>query len=600
MLNAEQQHAVNARADQVVVVAGAGAGKTSTYAARVAARLQAGDGPVLAVTFTRAAAAEMAARVARLLGRAPEPGEAWIGTLHAWCWAVVRSEPQAVGREPGVSLWDDGEVEDAVRLLAASIGAKALKVKDVWRARLSTLIEREQVQAELPRLLAEANALTYDGLEAAVVGALRRRPELIAAWGEVLVDEHQDLSPQQADLLALLRGPLFAVGDPRQSIYGFRGSDPKVMLTAMATATVCTLAQNYRSQAAVVEAANALAAQMDGPTPGASWPPMVAARGPGGRVCWWSAPAQVESAVALVQAELAGGRAPGDVRVLAPTWATVRAVGEALTAVGVPTVVGRPLSPWTTPAGRLVRRALVCARNPRDVVAWAMLTAHADRSQAATVWGLRHTARDLGLTLAALIATKHAWAQALINVAPYRRAWEVVDRWAMLVRMPADLAVAVAGLIELLRADGRPWQDTLDQLVLSGSGPVEPVEAPAAVQLGTVHGAKGLEAPVVLVLDAHGGAGGFSGDGGAEASAEALRLLYVAATRARDTLHLLSPRATPSFGGRLVAVPPCPFLPALGLPEQAAPVQAWTATPAVWPPRERRRDDGDGDGGGVS
>jgi superfamily I DNA/RNA helicase len=173
MLNAEQSLAVHNIDRYRVLVAGAGAGKTSTFAAALVEQLnREPDERVLAVTFTRAAAREMEHRVRRLVGRPdgdinPGGSQPWIGTLHAWAWSQIEANPELFGRLPGVSLWDDGDVEDAVRLIARGIGPKALKIADVAKARLSTLMAREPVVTELRALLVEANAFTFDGIESA-------------------------------------------------------------------------------------------------------------------------------------------------------------------------------------------------------------------------------------------------------------------------------------------------------------------------------------------------------------------------------------------------------------------------------------------------
>lgn len=563
MLTLEQSAAVYCPTSYRVLVAGAGAGKTSTFAAALVQQVtDEPDEPVLAVTFTRAAAREMEHRVRRLVGRpvgdinerGPQPA---IGTLHAWAWAQIEAHPERFGRLPGVSLWDDGDVEDAMRLIARGIGGKVLKIADVEKARLSTLKSRPLIMDELGALIIEANAFTFDGIEGAVAGAYQRRPEEIPHFRLVMVDEAQDLSPGQAELLDLLGGRRFRVGDPRQAIYGFRGSDPSIMRGWLERPVwdALHLTANFRSRSAVVQAANALADAMPG-----GWKHMVATRDEG-TVSAWSTPLQGLTAAALVKAALEAGRSPRDIYIIAPTWTEVREAAEALRAEGVPVAVGKEANPWTEAAGRFVRRLLACVNNRHDDVLWALVAAALMRGDAP--WTLRTEARRARRPLSAVLAEKHPWAQLLLTVKGYQPAGALVRD--VLKRAPGP---AVDHLLPVL--DGMTCADALRELALYQQIEVPAVDADE-VRLGTIHGAKGLEAPVVIVLGAT--ASRFPG-GTTPTAEEALRLLYVAVTRAADELHIVSPAASKGFAG-WEPEKPTPYLDTMGLTLQPGPMTVW-------------------------
>lgn len=563
MLTPEQHAAVHNTDPYRVLVAGAGAGKTSTFAAALVEQLaQEPDERVLAVTFTRAAAREMEHRVRRLVGRPDgeiNPGgpEPWIGTLHAWAWSQIEASPELFGRLPGVSLWDDGDVEDAVRFIARGIGAKALKVADLAKARLSTLMSREAVTTELRALLIEANAFTFDGIESAAAGAFERDPVAAPSFRLVMVDEAQDLSPTQARLLDLLGSRRFRVGDPRQAIYGFRGSDPSIMRGWLERSvwSPLHLTANFRSCSAVVDAANALADAMPG-----GWKHMVATR-EGGTVRAWASPLQGLTAAALVEEALAAGRRPRDIYVIAPTWSDINEAATAIKALGVPVAVGKEANPWTEPAGRFVRRVLACLHNRHDDVLWALVASALMPD--GEPWALRSEARRSRRPLSELLAERHPWARWLLDLRGRFMAGAVLRRLLQLAPGPS-----VDHLLPVL--DTLLAVDALRELAL-----YRQIEAPAVdadeVRLGTIHGAKGLEAPVVIVLGAT--ASRFPAGQGPDAE-EALRLLYVAVTRAADELHIVSPAATKTFGGWTPEAP-TPYLGTMNLVAVPAPMVAW-------------------------
>lgn len=290
-LNPQQRAAVSAPIGPVLVLAGAGSGKTRVLTRRVAWLLAEGERPssVLAVTFTNKAAGEMAERVRGLVGAAADG--LWVSTFHSACARMLRVHPELGGLRPGWSIYDQ---DDARRLLERTIRRLELDTKrfppraiaaqlSLAKARLvdperfteeaSGLYERQvaMVYRAYQAALGEANAADFDDLIGLVVEGFRTRPELAEHWRRrfrhVLVDEFQDANPAQHELVAQLvggEGSIFAVGDVDQSIYAFRGAAPEGLLAfeeRFVGARVIALEQNYRSTNAILGLANAVIAR---------------------------------------------------------------------------------------------------------------------------------------------------------------------------------------------------------------------------------------------------------------------------------------------------------------------------------------------------
>ncbi len=295
-LNPEQRAAVEHPGGALLVIAGAGSGKTRVLTARVARLLANGVPPraVLAFTFTNRAAREMRARIDAAIGAPASPDgaarELWVGTFHATCVRLLRREAEAAGIPRGFAIYDREDQEGVIRGLvkklelpeaAFRIGAVLARISDAKNALVGpTEFERvaasphERRLAELYGLyqkeLARNGALDFDDLIGTTVRLLQERPDVAERYGRrfqhVLVDEYQDTNHAQFRLvhaLAAVHGNLFVVGDDDQSIYGWRGADLSNVLEferAFPGATVLRLEQNYRSTGNILRAANAVIA----------------------------------------------------------------------------------------------------------------------------------------------------------------------------------------------------------------------------------------------------------------------------------------------------------------------------------------------------
>ncbi len=295
-LNPEQRAAVEHPGGALLVIAGAGSGKTRVLTARVARLLADGVPPrgILAFTFTNRAAREMRARidaaVASFLPAGSAAGEMWVGTFHATCVRLLRREAEAAGIPRGFAIYDREDQETVIRGLvkklelpeaAYRVGMVLARISDAKNALVgptefagAAASPHERRLAELyglyQRELACSGALDFDDLIGSTVRLLLERPDVAERYGRrfqhVLVDEYQDTNHAQFRLvhaLAAVHGNLFVVGDDDQSIYGWRGADLSNVLEferAFPGSTVLRLEQNYRSTGNILGAANAVIA----------------------------------------------------------------------------------------------------------------------------------------------------------------------------------------------------------------------------------------------------------------------------------------------------------------------------------------------------
>ena len=286
-LNPAQREAVLTTEGPLLVIAGAGSGKTRVLTHRVAHLIRAcGAKPneILAITFTNRAAAEMKQRLEKLLG--PEIRGAWIMTFHAACGRMLRREIPHLGYRSNFTIYDgadqvrlvkailEEEGFDPKRFVPRGIHAQISRAKnqlvgpDEYRARVASFYDQTvaDVYERYQKRLFASNALDFDDMLYLTVQVLERVPESREHWQKafryVLVDEYQDTNHAQYRLLQLLGGKhrnVCAVGDPDQSIYAFRGADIRNILEFerdFGETRTIALEQNYRSTNHILGAAN--------------------------------------------------------------------------------------------------------------------------------------------------------------------------------------------------------------------------------------------------------------------------------------------------------------------------------------------------------
>ena len=304
-LNPVQREAVAAVEGPLLVVAGAGSGKTRVLTYRVAHLLRdlgAEPWEILAITFTNKAAGEMAERAARLVGGAAR--DMWVSTFHSACVRILRREAGHLGYNSSFTIYDELDsrraIQRAVRELDMdekrypprriravisnaknemvdfeSFAAQAEDAGDMYRKGIAEIYRLYQQR------LTEASAMDFDDLLMVAVNLFEALPEVLARYQErfryLHVDEFQDTNYAQYQLVKLLaarHGNLCAVGDADQSIYRFRGADIRNIDSFQQDfpqAKVVVLEQNYRSTQNILAAANSVIAHNERRQPKHLW-----------------------------------------------------------------------------------------------------------------------------------------------------------------------------------------------------------------------------------------------------------------------------------------------------------------------------------------
>ncbi len=290
-LNPPQQESVSYGEGPLLVLAGAGSGKTRALTHRIAWLLATGRArpdEILAITFTNKAAQEMRDRVGAMVGAVER--RMWVMTFHAACARLLRVEAERLGYKSSYTIYDEADarrmikrVLDAMEVDTKRYPPRAIKARisdaknsligpSEYAAEADSPFEElvAQAYAQYRDRMLEANAMDFDDLLVNAVSVLERDPEVLARYRQkfrwILVDEYQDTNRAQYRLLQLLAsegGNITVVGDDSQAIYGFRGSDVRNILEFerdFPGAAVVKLEQNYRSTQNILGAANAVIA----------------------------------------------------------------------------------------------------------------------------------------------------------------------------------------------------------------------------------------------------------------------------------------------------------------------------------------------------
>lgn len=609
-LNEQQQAAVRHFLGPALVIAGAGSGKTRTVVHRIAYLMAERDvypAEVLAVTFTNKAANEMKERLAAMVGRAA--GELWVSTFHSASLRILRRYGEHVGLKPGFVVYDDDDQRVLLKEVLGLLGLEArptyvraildriknrmwsveefLAQADDWVGGL-TKQQMAEVYARYQQRLVENNAVDFNDLLLRTVELFERYPAALQAVRLrarfIHVDEYQDTNPAQYRLTRLLAGDeanLMVVGDPDQSIYGFRNADIRNILEFERDyrgAAVYRLEANYRSSAAILRVANALIEKNEQRLEKTLRP----VKPSGEPVRLYRAPDHREEAafVAREAARLARSLGLDSIAVLYRTNAQSRVLEEAFRRINLPARIVGGVGFYER---REVKDVLAYARlavNPADDVAFRRV--------------VNVPARGVGAKSLERLAT---WAQAqgLALLEAARRAEELlaarqavaVERFVALIdtlREAAEhagpeaflrLVLAETGYSEMLRREGdseprlenleellraaAEWEEEhggsvaefLDEIALTARAE-EPNAAPEqSVTLMTLHNAKGLEFPVVFVVGVEEGLLPHRSSLGSDAELEEeRRLLYVGITRAQDRLYLTLSEERETWGQR--------------------------------------------------
>ena len=613
-LNPQQREAVVHTDGPMLVVAGAGSGKTRVLTHRVAHLIESGAAApteILAITFTNRAANEMKERVQQLVG-GRTAARMWVMTFHAACGRLLRRDAERIGYRSSFTIYDQA---DQVRLVKACIEELELDPKRFAPRAVHTAISRakdrlltaeaygeqvgnffEQTVASVytlyQRRLYAANAMDFDDMILQTVLLLEADAEARAAWQErfshIMVDEYQDTNHAQFRLLSALAEKhrnIAVVGDPDQSIYAFRGADIRNIAEFehdFPGARVVALEQNYRSTQAILDAANAVIARNPDRRPKKLWSDL--GRGLPVRVVEADDEhAEARFVAGEISRALDEGAGPADVAVFYRMNAQSRVLEDVLVRQGVGyRVVGGP---------RFYERAeikdaiayLQVLHNPADEVSLRRIVNQPRRGiGSASLERLAGHAAQMNWTL--LEAIEHSGSVALGTAASAR-----VREFAALLAELRDL-VATATPAELLEQvldqtgyramlegertfESQGRIENLDELVGVAREFVERGEEDSSlatflqeislysdsdslsesrpeVTLMTLHNAKGLEFPIVFVIGLEEGLFPHQRSLDEGDEAEERRLCYVGMTRARQSLTLTHAHSRTIFGVR--------------------------------------------------
>ncbi len=618
-LNEAQYAAVTCDEGPVLVLAGAGSGKTRVLAYRIAYLLERGTDPgsILAITFTNKAAAEMRERVQLLTGSLVDA--MWVSTFHSACLRILRRHADRLGYDGGFAVFDDVDSRALVRACLDSLG---LDERRLPPARVAAAIDRAKNELKGPEEFAAEAAGPYERRLAAVyalyqerlrennvmdfgdlllncVRLLREHQEVrdyyVAKFRHILVDEYQDTNRAQYELVRLLagrRGNVFCVGDADQSIYGFRGADIRNILDFerdYPQARVIKLEENYRSTQYILDAAAHVIANNRHRRPRR----LVASRGPGEKVVVHEAADEAQEA-GFVAAEiekglLQEGRRLRDFAVFYRTHAQSRSLEEVLMRRQIPYVIVGGLRFYERREVKDVLAYLRVIANPYDAISLRRAASYPRRGLgevtlarveeyararalslldalqgAASIPGLAahlaQRAREFGELLAEL-------ARRALELPPSRLIGEVLEASGYAAALRAEDTLEASSRLENLgelvsvaselerRRDVRDLEGFLAELALMTD--VDRHDPAAeAVSLMTLHSAKGLEFPVVFLVGMEEGLLPHQRSREDDAQLEEeRRLCYVGMTRAKDRLYLTWARRRMVFGSTTFTTP---------------------------------------------
>ena len=595
-LNPAQLDAVTHPMGPLLVVAGAGSGKTRVLTRRIAHLVgERGVSPfaLLAITFTNKAAGEMKERVAALVG--PVAHRMWVSTFHSACVRILRRDAEQLGYPSRFSIYDQGDAVrltshvvrdlnlDAKRFPSRAIHAAISTAKNEGRS-AATYAEQAvgpyerhlgEVFAEYQTRLRKAGAMDFDDLLDNAVRLLREHPDVLEHYRQrfehVLVDEYQDTNRVQNDLVMLLGAGhrnVCAVGDSDQSIYRFRGADIRNILEFERTfpdATVVVLDQNYRSTQTILDAANAVITKNPDRQPKELWTDA----GPGDRIVRFRADDEVDEARWVVERlrSLHGeGRRWSDLAVFYRTNAQSRAIEEQLVRLGVPYRVVGGTRFYDRREVRDAMAYLKLAANPADEVAARRIlnvpkrgvgdtsVTRVDERAAAGIGfvdALRQ-AEESGVSGRAAAGIRFFLdlvdhLATIVDDGPATVLAAALDRSGYLDDLRAEHTIEAEGRLENLAelvgaaSEFDSVDNFLERVGLVADTDELPDESDDAGQvvLMTMHAAKGLEYPVVFVVGMEDGVfPHLRALGDPEELKEERRLAYVGITRARESLFL--------------------------------------------------------------
>ncbi|CAN5763828.1 DNA helicase PcrA [soil metagenome] len=593
-LNPVQEEAVVHTEGPLLVVAGAGSGKTRVLTHRIAHLIEMGTSPfeILAITFTNKAAQEMRQRVGALIG--PVAEKMWVSTFHAACVRILRRDGHRLGYPSSFTIYDQADSQrlcgyvirdlnlDAKRFPTRQVHAIISAAKnddrgpEEFAARAEVIFERKiaDVYREYQARLHKAGAMDFDDLLRNTVELLRTEPEVLehyrTRFKHVLVDEYQDTNKVQNELVLQIAGGhhnVCVVGDSDQSIYRFRGADIRNILEfeeAFPETTVIVLEQNYRSTQTILDAANAVIANNLGRKPKELWTD----EGDGHTIVRYHADDEGDEAqwVAHEINKLhdSGEHVWGDVAVFYRTNGQSRVVEEHLLRSGIPYKVVGGTRFYDR---REIKDALSYVKavvNPADEISVKRVLNQPKRGIGEStvarldIWAGGHgytfmealrRAEDAGVTgravkgIEAFLALIDGVADK-VEEGPGPLLEALLDRSGYVAELQEEHSIEAEGRLENLAelvGSAREVESTvefLEQVSLVADTDQVP-DDDSQVILMTLHSAKGLEFPAVFLVGLEDGIfPHMRSIGEPDELEEERRLAYVGITRARERLYL--------------------------------------------------------------
>lgn len=587
-LNREQHRAATSPSQEILVLAGAGSGKTSVMVSRIA-NLQlnerVGTSNMLALTFTRLAAHEMKERIGRLIGDQLAK-KLTAGTFHAFCVGVLRKWGRAVDLGSDFSIYDEDDRKAIIESVIADLRyVSQVKVTqfDPWSTE-QTDAANQAVADEYRYRLRSNNAVDLDGLLVMTVQVLKETDaaqDLRRQFTHVFVDEYQDTDDRQERILELIDPEhLFVVGDPAQAIYGWRGARIENILTFEVRHPGCEvirLERNYRSTKPILELANRVIADSAHTSPLQLWTDK---DGPGIGIHDYP---HEEREASVIAEHLAGLNGPplSEVAILARTNSQVDLINKELNNRGIASfVVSNKHDPLNVYEVRRVLDYMEYLCNPMNGRALFRIVNWPERRIAELdMMRLRREATTQGRHVCELIEDATNLRDDLTQATEHHDA----NPWTS-ARVMFDCLASYVGLRVRYEVEGRNnrvdqleaalaaierWQD---RQAIAGE-PIDPEtflrwlrtrdiqdrfsdQTEDAVRIMTIHAAKGLEWDHVFLVGCNEGILP-SKRGDLE---EERRLFYVAVTRARETLSLSHIGKREGYGGKVQSLNPSRFL----------------------------------------
>ncbi|MFL6059309.1 MAG: ATP-dependent helicase [Rubrobacteraceae bacterium] len=616
-LNPTQLDAVEHIEGPLLILAGAGSGKTRVLTHRIAYILDQGlaaPEEVLAITFTNKAAGEMKDRVALLVG--PDSRKMWVSTFHAFCARILRVHAEKLGYKREFTIYDGA---DQVRLVKRSIvelgkdpkrfnprsfAAQISAAKNILATPDDYLRSTEGYIAEnvaevydlYQRRLYENNAMDFDDLIMQTVALLEVFPEVRERYQTrfkyIHVDEYQDTNHAQyrlVNILAAAHRNLCVVGDDDQSVYSWRGADIRNILDFerdYPEAKVVKLERNYRSTQTILDAANAVVANNASRKPKELW-----TAGPHGeRIRIFTASdeyAEARFVVSEIERLIDAGARPADVSVFYRTNAQSRALEDVLVREGVPYQVVGGVRFYERAEIKDAMAFLAVISNPSDSGALERIINVPKRGLGATsVSRLQEHARRSGVSLYDALAEADAadltgaakkacravrdlfegWRVAAQEVPPAELIGAVLDESGYRAELVAENTVEsesrLENLEELINA-AREYERVEPEPTLAGFLQEQALYSEqdalsgegGRVALMTLHNAKGLEFDHVFVVGMEEGTFPHARSLDEQNLEEERRLAYVGITRARRSLTLTYAKLRSSWGEREYQLP---------------------------------------------